>query len=86
MKKRIIRCGLLPEHQKAWGLSLVKLLLSLGAKVVATSRILDDLESSISAKSENFLPLKVDITSEQDVKESVGKAVEKFGRLDIVFS
>lgn len=81
------------SNQKVWfitgaskglGLALTKLVLSQGNKVVATSRNIDDFKKSITENQDNFLPLKVDITSDQDVKNAVNKGIEKFGRIDVV--
>lgn len=69
---------------KGIGLALSKLVLSLGHQVVATSRNADDLRKSVSEDQANFLPLKVDITSDKEVKKAVQQGVEKFGRLDVV--
>lgn len=84
---------------KGLGLTLVRQLLSLGHKVAATSRNVGELEKAVGAKGGNLiegrgeaaveewgglLPLQVDITKDESVKEAVRKAVEKFGRLDVV--
>lgn len=81
------------SNQKVWfitgaskglGLALTKLVLSQGNKVVATSRNIDDFKKSITENRDNFLPLKVDITSDQDVKNAIEQGIEKFGRIDVV--
>lgn len=81
------------SNQKVWfitgaskglGLLLAQMLLSKGEKVIATSRNVDALEKSISKNNENFLPLKVDITSDKEVKMAIEKSIEKFGRIDVV--
>ena len=81
------------SNQKVWfitgaskglGLALTKLVLSQGNKVVATSRNIDDFKTSITENQDNFLPLRVDITSDQDVKNAVQQSIEKFGRIDVV--
>lgn len=69
---------------KGLGLALTRLALSQGDKVVATSRNTDDLKKSITGHQDNFLPLKVDITSDKEVKKAVRQSIEKFGRLDVV--
>jgi NAD(P)-dependent dehydrogenase (short-subunit alcohol dehydrogenase family) len=74
---------------KGLGLALVKLLLSSGHKVAATSRNVEEMDKAVGAsmKGEGWgelLSLQVDITKEESVKEAVGKAVEQFGRLDVV--
>jgi len=77
---------------KGLGLALVKLLLSSGHKVAATSRNVGELEKVVGAQVTGeglgergeLLPLQVDITKEESVKEAVRKAIEKWGRLDVV--
>lgn len=69
---------------KGLGLALTKLVLSQGNKVIATSRNIDDLKKSITGDHDNFLPLRIDITSDQDVKNAIGQGIEKFGRIDVV--
>lgn len=81
------------NNQKVWlitgaskglGLALTKLLLSNGNKVAATSRNIKELEVNITEHKENLLALKVDITSDLEVKTAVDLVVSKFGRLDVV--
>ncbi|ANI88490.1 short-chain dehydrogenase/reductase [Arachidicoccus ginsenosidimutans] len=69
---------------KGFGLALTKLALSQGNKVVATSRNIDDLRKSVSENQDNFFPLKVDITSDEEVKNAIRQSIEKFGRLDVL--
>ncbi|WP_300686321.1 SDR family NAD(P)-dependent oxidoreductase [Chryseobacterium sp.] len=69
---------------KGLGFELVKKLLSEGFQVAATSRTVDSLISTIGQTSENFLPLSVDITDNNDVKSSIAKTVEHFGQLNVV--
>lgn len=68
---------------KGLGLSLVKELLSEGYRVAATSRNANELEREIGSNS-NFLPLGVEITSEASVRDSIDKALKKFGTIDVV--
>ncbi|ACU07530.1 short-chain dehydrogenase/reductase SDR [Flavobacteriaceae bacterium 3519-10] len=81
------------NNQKVWlitgaskglGLALTKLALSQGQKVVATSRNIEDLKTSVPENPELFLPLKVDITSDKEVKNAIEQCIEKFGRIDVV--
>jgi NAD(P)-dependent dehydrogenase (short-subunit alcohol dehydrogenase family) len=69
---------------KGFGLALVKLLLSNGNSVAATSRNVAELEKQIAEHRENLLPLRVDITDEESVRDAIRQTVEKFGRLDVV--
>lgn len=81
------------SNQKVWfitgaskglGLALAKLVLSNGDKVVATSRRVKELEEQISPASGNFLPLNVDITSDEAVRRAIEQSIAYFGKLDIV--
>ena len=69
---------------KGFGLALVKVLLSSGFKVAATSRNAEDLERQAGGANKNFLPLKVNIANDQEVKDALKQTVETFGGLDVV--
>jgi NAD(P)-dependent dehydrogenase (short-subunit alcohol dehydrogenase family) len=75
---------LITGTSKGLGLQLTKLLLSLGHKVVATSRNIVPLKEQIGINSENFYPVALDITSDQDVKEKIESAIAHVGRIDVV--
>ena len=70
---------------KGMGLSLVRKLLSTGNNVVATTRntaaLLDALKEE---PTDNLLALSVDLTNDQSVREAIGQAIDRFGRLDVV--
>lgn len=68
---------------KGLGLSLVKRLLNDGYKVAATTRTIQSLEKEIGL-SANFLPLEVNITDEQSVRNAISKTIESFGGIDVV--
>jgi len=81
------------SNQKVWfitgaskglGLILTQMLLSNGEIVIATSRNIDGLKNSIPQGEDRFLPLKVDITSDKQVKIAIEKSIEKFGKIDVV--
>jgi len=67
---------------KGMGLSLTKQLLAAGHNVAATSRFLETLDQL--ALGDRFLPLEVDLKSEQSIANSMKKTLEKFGRLDVI--
>lgn len=69
---------------KGLGLSIVKKLLEQGYQVAATSRKLDDLNNAVGTRSNNFLPLAVDIVSEASVEKAIAETISHFGRLDVV--
>jgi NAD(P)-dependent dehydrogenase (short-subunit alcohol dehydrogenase family) len=78
------RVWLITGASKGMGLQLTNLLLSLGHKVIATSRNKAILEKGIIGTKENLFALETDITSDQDVKKAIGVAVAHFGRIDVV--
>jgi NAD(P)-dependent dehydrogenase (short-subunit alcohol dehydrogenase family) len=70
---------------KGLGLSLVKKLLAQGYKVAATSRNADDLRSAVgNVSGENFLPLTVNLKSEDSVSAAVNETIRHFGHIDVV--
>ena len=80
------------QKEKVWfitgassgfGLELVKILLSNGNKVAATSRNAENIDNQINS-TKNLLALTVDITSDVAVKNAITKTVETFGRIDVV--
>ena len=56
-----------------------------GAKVIAAGRSQAKLDS-LSANDPNIIAQTADVTSESDVIAMVARAVDEFGRLDIVFN
>lgn len=68
---------------KGIGLELTKTLLKNGNKVVATSRNGKNIENKIG-NSQNLLALTVDLASDTSVKYAVDKAIETYGKIDVV--
>lgn len=68
---------------KGLGAELIQRLLSEGYKVVATSRTKQALIDLVG-EQENFLPLTMDVTSNDDVKKTIQQVIERFGRIDVV--
>lgn len=69
---------------KGLGLTLVKKLLEAGFRVAATSRNEQALIDAVGEKSENFLPLEMDLLSERSVSAAVNKTVDAFGEISVV--
>lgn len=69
---------------KGLGLALVQRLLKDGYKVAATSRDADTLSKEVNYKGENFLPLQVDLNSNESVQQAVKQIIAKLGGIDIV--
>lgn len=68
---------------KGMGLSLATQLLAQGHSVAATSRSVAAF-SQLTSFENRFLPLEVDLKSEQSIAGSIKKTIEKFGRVDVV--
>lgn len=66
------------------GLALVKQLLANGERVAATSRNADAFTDVVDASNKRFLPLSVDLTSEESVANAVQWTIDAFGRIDVV--
>ena len=69
---------------KGLGLALVKKLLNEGYRVAATSRNLKQLITAVDVESKNFLPLEVDLTNDESVKESIDKTWSIFKSVDVI--
>ncbi|TYP99225.1 NADP-dependent 3-hydroxy acid dehydrogenase YdfG [Tenacibaculum adriaticum] len=69
---------------KGLGLSLVKKLLEKGYKVAATSRNVNDLKEAVGVESSNFLPLQVDLVSNQSVADAIANIIKSFGVIDVI--
>jgi NAD(P)-dependent dehydrogenase (short-subunit alcohol dehydrogenase family) len=70
---------------KGLGLALVKKLLAEGYRVAATSRTLSSLTEAVgSGKTADFLPLQVDLSSEQSVADSMSATNAAFGSIDVI--
>ena len=67
------------------GNELVKELLKQNYKVAATSRNKERLIKAVGQdKNENFLPLEVNITDDESVKNAVNEAASHFGTIDVL--
>jgi NAD(P)-dependent dehydrogenase (short-subunit alcohol dehydrogenase family) len=70
---------------QGFGLALVKQLLAAGYRVAATSRSTGDLQAAAGADDRSrFLPLKVDLTSADAIRQSIEETVAAFGAIDVV--
>lgn len=80
------------SNQKVWfitggnkglGAAMVNEALENGYNVVATARNVESAEKTIG-KHPNLLILKLDITNDQQVKQAVSAAIERFGQIDVL--
>jgi NAD(P)-dependent dehydrogenase (short-subunit alcohol dehydrogenase family) len=66
------------------GRNFVEAALSRGDKVAATARSTGSLDELVAAYGDAVLPLEMDVTNKAVVFESVKRAKEHFGRLDVI--
>jgi len=67
------------------GLSLVKQLLAAGHRVAATSRSAGELQKATGVNdTSRFLPLEVDLTNADAIRQSIEQTVAGFGAIDVV--
>ncbi|UPZ35111.1 SDR family NAD(P)-dependent oxidoreductase [Sphingobacterium sp. PCS056] len=69
---------------KGLGLSLVKKLLKEGFRVIATSRNKHALIQELGDVSDLFLPIEVNLSDNEDVKNAVATSMTHFGKLDVI--
>jgi NAD(P)-dependent dehydrogenase (short-subunit alcohol dehydrogenase family) len=69
---------------KGLGLTLVKRLLNEGYKVAATSRDVDALRTEVGHDGADFLPLEVNLTSDESVRQAVAGIIAQLGGIDVV--
>lgn len=67
-----------------FGRLLAEEVLELGYKVVATARNTDDVKDLEEKYPETAIAVKLDVTKDEDVKNSVAEATKKFGTIDIL--
>jgi NADP-dependent 3-hydroxy acid dehydrogenase YdfG len=67
-----------------FGRELAKQLLENGYKVALTARNLDKVQDLVAINPENALALNLEVTDKQQVTDSVAKAEEHFGRIDVL--
>lgn len=69
---------------KGLGLTLVKKLLASGYRVAATSRTVQALSDVFGGASDSFLPLEIDLTDHENVKQGITRTIAHFGQIDVV--
>lgn len=67
-----------------FGRELAKEALQAGYKVVVTARNITDIQDIVNSNAENAVAVTLDVTSKQNIKEAVNKAVDVFGRIDVL--
>jgi NAD(P)-dependent dehydrogenase (short-subunit alcohol dehydrogenase family) len=82
--KSASRTWFITGASKGVGQKLVHHLLEQGHRVAATSRTAASLTEAFGQASDDFLPLEVDLTSEQSIRQAIEKSVQTFDTIDVV--
>src|SRR5437870_1081831 len=82
MSKTIFITGASRGFGKIWTEAFLKR----GDKVAATVRDLDALIDLAKQYKDNLLPIKLDVTNQQDCFAAVKKAQEHFGSIDVLIN
>ncbi|PNW28729.1 SDR family oxidoreductase [Formosa algae] len=69
---------------KGLGLILTKKLLLQGYNVASTSRNKQSLIKNIGVENKNFLPIEMDVTASENVKQAILTTISHFGRIDVL--
>ncbi|WP_324677096.1 SDR family NAD(P)-dependent oxidoreductase [Hymenobacter sp. GOD-10R] len=69
---------------KGLGLTLVQQLLTAGYAVAATSRNVEELKRAVPLKTDQFLPLAMDLGNEDSVRQAIETTISTLGGLDVV--
>src|ERR1700726_5330248 len=80
------KTAFIPGGNSGIGLATARLFVSEGARVAITGRNQATLEAAAKELGSNALAIVADATDVAATEKAVAKAVEKFGKLDIVFA
>ncbi len=81
------------EKRKVWfvtgaskglGMQLIKKLLASNYRVAATSRSAQSLIKELGEATDNFLPLEMNLTDNENVKAAIAACSNHFGQIDVV--
>lgn len=67
-----------------FGRHLATQVLDKGDRVVVTARKLRDIEDIVQSHNETALAAQLDVTKPDDIKSTVQKSIERFGRIDVL--
>ena len=67
-----------------FGAEYIKKIISEGDHAIATARNSSKLEKPEGATEDNYLAVDLDVTKKDSIDAAFKKAIDKFGRLDVV--
>lgn len=82
MSKVVFISGASRGFGKLWAEAFLKR----GDKVIATARKTEALNDLVATYGKNILPLSLDVNNRQQSIEAVNKAVQQFGRIDVLIN
>src|SRR6201982_863647 len=69
---------------QGFGQEIVRVALSRGDYVIATSRSPKKVAAKFESAADRLLAIYLDLSNDQQVKEAVAGAAERFGRIDVL--
>jgi NAD(P)-dependent dehydrogenase (short-subunit alcohol dehydrogenase family) len=74
----------LTGSSRGLGRAIAQAVLNAGAQLVATARRASSLDDLVARYGDQILPLELDVTDAAAAQAAVARAVERFGRIDVV--
>jgi NADP-dependent 3-hydroxy acid dehydrogenase YdfG len=69
---------------QGFGLEIVRVALSRGDRVIATSRNPKKVAAMFGSELDHLLAVQLDLGDDKQIKETVSAAAERFGRIDVL--
>lgn len=83
-EERVSKTWFITGAGRGIGAAIARSALDAGHRVVATGRRVKDLEASFAAHGDSVLCLPLDVAREPQSVEAVARAVDRFGRIDVL--
>ncbi|KAJ7695402.1 hypothetical protein B0H17DRAFT_1158897 [Mycena rosella] len=80
------RIWLITGASSGFGRAVTEVVLANGEIAVATLRVPSELDDLVAANPERLLVLQCDVTKPDEISSAFTAAIEKFGRVDVVFN
>lgn len=93
VKYRKETCPTSMEKNKIWfitgcstgfGRELANLILELGYKAIVTARNINDIKHITDRYPKSSIPVKLDVTNREEIKQSIIEAKNAFGKIDVL--
>jgi NAD(P)-dependent dehydrogenase (short-subunit alcohol dehydrogenase family) len=84
IKKDMKKVWFITGSSRGLGKSLALAVLAAGHSVAATARSIESLNEFVESYPEQVLPLKLDVTSKNEIHQAVEQTIAHFGRIDVL--